>query len=647
MAAKKVLIVEDDSILANALAGAVKKAGYESVICASPDQAIETLDRDSFKLMFIDCLLPQTPGVDLAKAIRKNFDAKILPIVLMSGIFTDKQMMKDMTDEIGAIDFLKKPFEVNQVLRFLETESAATNDESLARSIFSLQDRIGANPSQLEEILHSVKRIHGYELPILFAAAVGNSYSGVIHLLGDKGEKTKVTMGRGFVTAVESPDIQSYLGKLLVAKGWVLPEDLELILKQPSEKKLGLRLAEENLISPHAVLEVMEEQMALRLSKTIQDQNYAVHFEDKWIGSESEAPSLDPEEFYLLLDEWICSRVSGEWLNHQLTNWQDYSVRLGPSHDKNRKEYSVRVISDISDIVKAIENIGTLASLHQSHQNQLIEFNRAFYYMLCLRFVSFAEKVAQMSEGERVARLQKIWGQIKDINLIEVLQMMGGRKDMSKEEAHSVFADFLQRHLGSAPANKASPAFISVYESVKAKVNQAYELHLDPQKLALYERELESGKVSQRSEAQSKADEAKKFLSMRQYASAIILINKATELYPKLDYLVVYRVWAKVGLLPNSKNKAKEIIEIDQLMARVPSEEKISPVGNFVQGLVSKVKGDNVTARKFFEAALAIDKNLLDARRELNGLPPLEVKKPVDLLHGDLGQVIGNLFKKS
>ena len=94
MVGKKVLIVEDDSLFANALAGAVKKAGYESVICGSPDEATKALDRESFKVVFIDCLLPQTPGIDFAKNIRKNFDAKILPIVMMSGIFTEKQMMK-------------------------------------------------------------------------------------------------------------------------------------------------------------------------------------------------------------------------------------------------------------------------------------------------------------------------------------------------------------------------------------------------------------------------------------------------------------------------------------------------------------------------------------------------------------------------
>jgi tetratricopeptide (TPR) repeat protein len=462
--------------------------------------------------------------------------------------------------------------------------------------------------------------------------------------MSDRGEKTKVAMSKGSFVSVESPDVQSFLGKLLLANGWVLPDDLELALKQPSEKKLGLRLIDENFISPHAVFEVMEEQMALRLAKVIQDQNYVINFESKPV--EIDGPSIDPEEFYLLLDDWICSRVSGDWLQNQFALWQDYSLRLGPSHDRNRREYSTNAIKAVKDIISSIENIGILSSLHQAHVPVLVDFYKAFYYMLCLRFVLFAEKVNQMSEAERVARLQKIWTQMKNLNLIEVFQMIGGRKDMDPSEVTALYSDFTKRNLGATPHSGANAAFKSVYEAVRLRVGEAYDLFLDPQKLQFYERELEAGKVNQRSVAQVKADEAKKFLSVRQYASAIVLLNKATELYPKLDNLVLYRVWGKVGLLPISKQKPKDIIEIDQLLAQVPSEEKITAVGNFVQGLVSKAKGETAAARKFFESALAIDKNLIEARRELNSTPS-EAKKSVDILHGDLSQVIGNLFKKS
>lgn len=648
MGAKKVLIVEDDAILANALAGAVKKAGYSSLVCQRPEDAIAALDKDSFKLVFIDCLLPQTPGVDLARNIRKNFDSKILPIVMMSGIFTDKQMMKEISQEVAAVDFLKKPFEINEVLKFLEKESATVNDESLARSHFSLPDKVGANPSRAADIFKEIDRIHGYELPLLVSAATASSYTGVIHFLSERDEKSKVLFNHGSIVGVESPDTQNFIGKILVAGGWVLPEDLEFALQQPPEHKIGQRLVNLNFISPHAINEALEQQLSLRLGRLIQDGHYVVNFEEREV-VEAEA-SIEPEVFYHFLDEWITAKVSGDWLNQHFVTWQDYVVRLGPGHDRNRREYQVQSIQNLKDLISVIEAGGALSQINHKYYQAMTEFNRAIYYLLCMRFIVFGEKAQLMSEGERTARLQKIWSQMRDLNLLEVFQMIGGRKDMDAREIHATYGEFMQRHLGATPHPSANEAYKIVYESVREKVNSSYELYLDPEALAQYERELETGKVSQRTEAQAKAEEAKKLLSMKQYPQAMVALNRANELFPKLDFLLLYSIWARIGLLVNSKNKLKELSEIDQMMARVPSEEKLSAMGNFIQGLLAKGKGETAVAKKFFESALAIDKNLIEARRELNakGMPVVDTApKKQDLLHGDLGQVIGSLFKKS
>jgi CheY-like chemotaxis protein len=596
-------------------------------------------------MVFIDCLLPQTPGVDLARSIRKNFDAKILPIVMMSGIFTDKQTAKEMAQEVAALDFLKKPFEVNEVLKFLDKQTSTTSDGSLARSIFSLPDRVGSSPSQCHSIVSEINRIHGFEIPILLSALVNNSYSGVVHFLSEKGEKTKVNLSKGAIIGVECSDFQSSLGKLIVNGGWALGEDLEKALQNPQEKKIGERLVESNFMSPHAIFVAMEEQMALRIEKLVHDGYYVVNFEERI--AEVSDPSIEPEQFYHLVDRLVVSRVSPQWLNQQFSTWQDYSVRMGPGHDRNRREYLVSSVAAVRDVIPSIENIGSLSSLHQTHQNHISEFNLAFYYLLCMGFVVFAEKMPQMSAGERLARLQKLWAQMKSRNLIEVFQMIGGRKDMDSREVRGVYADFAQRHLTGNQQHESDPNLRALIEAVRQKVAESYELFLDPQKLSNYERELETGRVTQRSEAQVKLDEAKKLLSMRQYSNAMVLLDKAIELMPTLDYLVLYTVWARLGLLANSKNKAKDVADLDQLMARVPQEEKISAVGNFVQGFLARLKGETAAARKFFETSVAIDKNFIEARRELNSLPTNETKKPVDLLHGDFSQVLGNFFKKS
>lgn len=646
MGAKKILILEDDATLASALASAVKKAGYESVICSHPDEALQELDKNSFKVVFIDCLLPQTPGVEVAKSIRKNFDSKILPIVMMSGIFTDKQMMRDISQEISALDFLKKPFEVTEVLKFLEKDSVASHDEKLSKSIFSLPDRLGATPAKRNEILQAITKIHGFELPLLLSSMAGNACSGVIHLSDEKGENCKISFYKGNIVGVESPDTQSFLGKLLVANGWVMPEDLEMELSRPSEKKLGQRLIEENLISPHAVFDVMEKQMAVRLERILQDKAYLVKYEDKGIES-NDSSSIDEEEFYLLLDHWIQDCIPTTWLDQQMTQWNGYSVEFGPSHDPYRHEYEVASIGAVDSIIGSIESRNEWSVLQKVYHDRLSAFHKAFYYMLCLRFILFTEKVHHgMSEPEKIARLQKLWLEIKDLTLIETFLQVGGRRDMTREEVQTLYNDFVRKFLNGISNFDPNSQQELFYQSVKEKITAAYNLFLDPQNVVKYEREQETGHVNKRTLAQTKMEEAKKFLALGQYTTAAVLVNKAMEIYPNIDMASLFRVWCRLGILSRSKNVAKDLLEIDQILLKISNEEKSSAIGCLVQGLVAKTKKDIVSARAFFEKAIATDKGLIEARRELNKLPSTD-KKSVDLLHGDLGTVIGNLFKKS
>ena len=47
---KKVLIVEDDSTFANAIALAARKVGYSSQICAKPEDALAALEKETFSI---------------------------------------------------------------------------------------------------------------------------------------------------------------------------------------------------------------------------------------------------------------------------------------------------------------------------------------------------------------------------------------------------------------------------------------------------------------------------------------------------------------------------------------------------------------------------------------------------------------------
>ena len=122
--AQKVLIVEDDSQLASALKTGFSREGFQVFVTAKAEEAKEILNQNRINSMFVDCLLPGKNGVELVKAIREAFPASSLDVIMMSGIFTDPNYVRDTLRTTQAIQFLKKPFDLKEAFSFLKKDSS-------------------------------------------------------------------------------------------------------------------------------------------------------------------------------------------------------------------------------------------------------------------------------------------------------------------------------------------------------------------------------------------------------------------------------------------------------------------------------------------------------------------------------------------
>ena len=89
----------------------------------------------------------------------------------------------------------------------------------------------------------------------------------------------------------------------------------------------------------------------------------------------------------------------------------------------------------------------------------------------------------------------------------------------------------------------------------------------------------------------------------------------------------------------------KKLIYGDGISA-VPPEDRHNAVYFFVKGLVQKASGDFDGARRSLDQSVGIEQNFVDAKRELNvlSLQAGRLEKPVDLLKGDLKDVLGVLL---
>ena len=131
MTAARILIVEDDKALREALVDTLVLAGFESVAAADGREALGLLDREPVALVVSDVRMQPMDGQTLLKHIKER--RAELPVLMMTAYGTIQDAVDAM--RLGAADYLVKPFEADQLVakvsRFLPAQEFA-DDEPVA-----------------------------------------------------------------------------------------------------------------------------------------------------------------------------------------------------------------------------------------------------------------------------------------------------------------------------------------------------------------------------------------------------------------------------------------------------------------------------------------------------------------------------------
>lgn len=116
-APQRLLIVEDEFLIALALEEALEGAGYETVgICSSYEEAVELAGAARPDVVLMDIrLASKRDGIDAAIEIKKNFG---IASVFMSGNLDQQNVAR--AREAEPIGWLPKPYPMEQLLDFLE-----------------------------------------------------------------------------------------------------------------------------------------------------------------------------------------------------------------------------------------------------------------------------------------------------------------------------------------------------------------------------------------------------------------------------------------------------------------------------------------------------------------------------------------------
>ena len=108
---ERILVVEDEPAIADAVAYALTSAGYDVETVGDGDTALESARTQPYDLMILDLLLPGMNGMEVCRQVRAESD---LPILMLTA--RDAELERVAGLNIGADDYVTKPFSVPELV---------------------------------------------------------------------------------------------------------------------------------------------------------------------------------------------------------------------------------------------------------------------------------------------------------------------------------------------------------------------------------------------------------------------------------------------------------------------------------------------------------------------------------------------------
>lgn len=140
----KIFLLEDDSAIAMGLSYSLENEGYEITHAQSVKQAFEIIDKEEFSLYILDLTLPDGNGYDVCKKIKSKGD---LPVIFLTAY--DDEVNVVMGFELGADDYITKPFRVKELLVRIKSVMRRYSKESVDSNIVIKNLTINTNEAKV------------------------------------------------------------------------------------------------------------------------------------------------------------------------------------------------------------------------------------------------------------------------------------------------------------------------------------------------------------------------------------------------------------------------------------------------------------------------------------------------------------------
>ncbi len=130
----KILIVEDEDVLAEGLSEALRFQGYDVDVAADGEAGLALATKHAYDVMLLDIMMPKLDGFEVMRRLREA--GRTVPTIMLTAKGDEEDRIRGI--EIGADDYVTKPFALKELVARVGAQIRRTQRERGDGQVFEL-----------------------------------------------------------------------------------------------------------------------------------------------------------------------------------------------------------------------------------------------------------------------------------------------------------------------------------------------------------------------------------------------------------------------------------------------------------------------------------------------------------------------------
>lgn len=144
----KIIVVDDDPIVRKLLKSWLEKAGYAVYLASEGEEGLSLAFKENPDVILLDVMMPKMDGFEVCRRLKDDPATKEIPVIFLSAKTESQDKVHGL--EVGAADYINKPFDLAEVMARIEAHiRLKKQEEQLKKYAHDLEDMVEERTKQL------------------------------------------------------------------------------------------------------------------------------------------------------------------------------------------------------------------------------------------------------------------------------------------------------------------------------------------------------------------------------------------------------------------------------------------------------------------------------------------------------------------